>query len=41
MGNGKIALVTYCLAVGFILFVAFHSPPLRMMTASALVQDPK
>jgi hypothetical protein len=25
MGNPKIAIVAYCLAIGFILAVAFHS----------------
>jgi hypothetical protein len=35
MGNPKIAIVTYCLAVGFILAVAFHSPSKMLVTSSA------
>ena len=34
MGNPKIAIVAYCLAVGFILVVAFHSPSKPLITAS-------
>ena len=34
MGNPKIALVTYCLAVGFILAVAFHSPAKQTVAAN-------
>jgi hypothetical protein len=34
MGNPKIALTAYCLAVGFILAVAFHSPSKQMVVAS-------
>jgi len=42
MGNPKIAIVVYCLAVGFILAVAFHSPSKTQVAASvASVQDPK
>jgi hypothetical protein len=42
MGNPKIAIVAYCLAVGFILVVAFHSPSNTQIAASvASVQDPK
>jgi hypothetical protein len=41
MGNPKIAIVAYCLAVGFILTVAFHSPSKMMFaTASAPVVTP-
>jgi hypothetical protein len=35
MGNPKIAIVAYCLAVGFILVVALHSPSKTLITASA------
>jgi hypothetical protein len=35
MGNPKIAIVAYCLAVGFILAVAFHSSSRTLITASA------
>ena len=42
MGNPKIAIVVYRLAVGFILAVAFHSPSNTQLEASvAPVQDPK
>jgi hypothetical protein len=42
MGNPKIAIVVYCLAVGFILAVAFHSPSNTQVAASVTpVQDPK
>jgi hypothetical protein len=34
MGNPKIAIVAYCLAVGFILLVAFLSPSKTLITAS-------
>jgi hypothetical protein len=34
MGNLKIAIVVYCLAVGFILVVAFNSPSKTQITAS-------
>jgi hypothetical protein len=40
MGNPKIALVAYCLAVGFILAVAFHSPSKQMVAASEPVLTP-
>ena len=40
MGNSKIAILAYCLAVGFILAVAFHSPSKRFITASAPVAAP-
>jgi hypothetical protein len=35
MGNPKISIVAYCLAVGFILVIAFHSPSKTLITASA------
>jgi hypothetical protein len=42
MSNPKIAIVAYCLAIGFILAVAFHSPSNTLITASVTaVQDPK
>jgi hypothetical protein len=42
MGNPKIAIVVYCLAIGFILAVAFHSPSNTPVAASvAPVQDLK
>jgi hypothetical protein len=31
---GKFAVVTYCLAIGFILAVAFHSSSKTLITAS-------
>ena len=34
MGNPKIAIVAYCLALGFVLAVAFHSPSNTLITAS-------
>jgi hypothetical protein len=37
MGNPKIAIVAYCLAVGFILVVAFHSSSRTLITASVPV----
>jgi hypothetical protein len=40
MGNPKIAIVAYCLAVGFILVVALHSPSKTLITASAPVGTP-
>jgi hypothetical protein len=40
MGNSKITIVAYCLAVGFILAVAFHSPSKMLVTASAPVAAP-
>ena len=39
MGNPKIAIVAYCLAVGFILAIAYHSPS-KLVTASAPVAAP-
>jgi len=42
MSNPKIAIVAYCLAIGFILAVVFHSPSNTLITASVTpVQDPK
>jgi hypothetical protein len=42
MRNPKVAILAYCLAIGFILAVAFHSPSNTLITASvAPVQDPK
>jgi hypothetical protein len=38
MGNQKIAIVSYCLAVGFIRAVAFYSPSKMLITASAPVE---
>ena len=40
MGNSKIALTAYCLAVGFILAVAFHSPSKQIVAASEPVLTP-
>jgi hypothetical protein len=40
MGNPKIALAAYCLAVGFILAVAFHSPSKQMVAASEPILTP-
>jgi len=40
MGNPKIAIVAYCLAVGFILAVAFHSSSKMFVTANAPVVAP-
>jgi hypothetical protein len=40
MGNPKIVLAVYCLAVGFILAVAFHSPSKQMIAASEPVPAP-
>jgi hypothetical protein len=41
MGNPKIAIVAYFLAVGFILAVAFYSPSKTLVTASAPVVTPE
>jgi hypothetical protein len=35
MPNSKIAMLAYCLAVGFILVVAFHSPAKVLVAADA------
>ena len=40
MSNPKFALVAYCIAVGFILAVAFHSAGKAQIAASAQVVDP-
>jgi hypothetical protein len=34
MGNPKITIFAYCLAIGFILAVAFHSSSKGLITAS-------
>ena len=34
MGKPNVAIVAYCLAVAFILVVAFHSPSKMLITAS-------
>ena len=34
MSNSKVAIVAYCLAVGFILAVALHSPSKTLVAAS-------
>ena len=40
MGNPKIAIVAYCLAVGFILVVALHSSSKTLITASVTALMP-
>jgi hypothetical protein len=40
MGNPKITVVAYCLAVGFILAVAFSSPPKMSITTSVPAVTP-
>ena len=40
MGNPKIAIVAYCLAVGFILAVVFYSPSKQMVAAGEPVLMP-
>jgi hypothetical protein len=40
MGNSKLALAAYCLAIGFILPVAFHSPSKQMVAASEPILTP-
>jgi hypothetical protein len=40
MGKPKIAIVAYCLAVGFILVVAFHSSSKTLVTASVTAVTP-
>ena len=40
MGNPKIAIVAYCLAIGFILAVAFRSASLTLITASVPTVTP-
>jgi hypothetical protein len=34
MNNPKIAVLAYCLALGFILVVTLHSPPKTLLPAS-------
>jgi hypothetical protein len=36
----RFAVVTYCIAIGFILAVAFHSPSKTLVTASATAPMP-
>jgi hypothetical protein len=36
----KMVVLTYCLAVGFILVVAFHSPSRMLIAASAQIEAP-
>jgi hypothetical protein len=40
LGNPKIAILAYSLAVGFILAVAFHSPSKNLTAASEPVLMP-
>jgi hypothetical protein len=40
MSNPKFALVAYCIAVGFILVVAFHSPSKQIIAASGPILMP-
>jgi hypothetical protein len=40
MSNPKFALLAYCIAVGFILAVAFHSPSKQIVAASEPVLTP-
>ena len=40
MSSPKVALVAYCIAVGFILAVAFHSPSKQIVAASEPVLTP-
>jgi hypothetical protein len=40
MGNPKIAIVAYCLAVGFILAVVFYLPSKQMVAAGEPVLTP-
>jgi hypothetical protein len=40
MGNSRIAIVAYCLAVGFILAVALHLPSKMLVTVSVPVAAP-
>jgi hypothetical protein len=41
MGNPKVAISAYCLAIGFILAVAFHAPNTLITASVTPVQDPK
>jgi hypothetical protein len=34
MGDPRVAIVAYCVAVGFILFVAFHSSSKTLIASS-------
>jgi hypothetical protein len=40
MGNPRISIVAYFLAVGFVLVVAFHSTSKTLLTASAPAVTP-
>jgi hypothetical protein len=40
MWNPKIAIVAYCIAICFILAVAFYSPSKQLIAASVPVQTP-
>jgi hypothetical protein len=40
MGSSKVAIVTYFVAVGFILAIAFYSPSKTLVTASVPVVTP-
>ena len=40
MGNPKIAIVAYCLAVGFILAVVFYSPSKQVVATGEPVLMP-
>jgi hypothetical protein len=40
MSNPKFALLAYCIAVGFILAVAFHSPSKQIVAASEPILTP-
>ena len=40
MGNPKIAIVAYCIAIGFILAVAFHSSSKTLIADSVPAATP-
>jgi hypothetical protein len=40
MGNPTISIVAYCLAIGFILVIAFHSSSKTLITASVPAVTP-
>ena len=40
MDNPKISIVAYCLAIGFILVIAFHSSSKTLITASVPAVTP-
>jgi hypothetical protein len=40
MSSPKVALVAYCIAVGFILAVAFHSPSKQIVATGEAVPMP-